>query len=533
MPSHEKGFERDDLYHEVMARYAAIDIGSNSVRLLVAETSAAPGRSQPVFTTLLADRSVTRLGASVFQSGRLSEEAIASVCVQLERFAAAYTKLEVAGVRAVATAAVRDASNQHEFVERASSAARVPVEIISGQEEARLIHLGVQTRWPHPRQRILIIDVGGGSCEVILSENGRLATAFSKPLGAVRLTEAFLRNDPPTEQDLHRLEKSIDERLTAPVNRISPGFDRVIATSATAAAIVSAVNRVPRVRREEADHLRATTPQIRKFFKDIRVRNLEQRRHVSGIGPRRAEIIIAGTAVFLRALELFRHPSLYYLGAGVRDGIVADLASRGVGRDRSQLNADQRRVAEEMARRYGVSVRHARKVAALGLELFESLRPLHHLPPNNGKLLEAAAYLHDIGHFISDTGHHKHSAYVVANSDMPGFTDEERHMVAMLCRYHRKAMPAARHTAFQGLSPDVRRCVSYLIPILRVADALDRGHQQRVDHAEFQLRNGAIVLKLISNQDVDLEQWAAERSAESFRQVYNTPLVVTQSRSGA
>lgn len=513
-----------------MPRYAAIDIGSNSVRLLVAETTAGTGGKLPSIATLHADRSVTRLGSSVFQTGRISEEGIATVCSQLERMAAAFRKLEVSAVRAVATAAVRDASNQHEFIQRASKAAGTQVEIVSGQEEARLIHLGVQARWPHPTQRVLIVDVGGGSCEVILSDSGKLVTAFSKPLGAVRLTEVFLKRDPPGEAELHRLDKSIQERLAPAVRRIGSGFDRVIATSASAAAVVCAINRVPRVRREEADRLRATAAQVRSFFKDIRTKDVAARRKIGGIGPRRAEIIIAGAAVFLRTLELFRHPSMYYLAAGVRDGIVADLANRGAGRERTHLSADQRSAVEDMARRYGVPLKHVRKVASLAMELFEALRPLHRLPADAGKLLEASAYLHDIGHFVSDTGHHKHSAYLVANSDMPGFTDEERQLIAMLCRYHRKAMPTQRHSAFQALSPDARRGVMHLIPILRIADSLDRGHEQRVENIECEMRNGAIVLKVLSQSDVDLERWAADRSADVFRHVYGTPMAIAQAK---
>lgn len=188
-----------------MPRYAAIDIGSNSVRLLVAEASMDARQRQPSLGTIHQDRNVTRLGAGVFQTGRLDEQAIALVCATLERMAEAYKRLDVVGVRAVATAAVRDASNQQEFIERASAAAGTPVEIISGQEEARLIHLGVQARWPHPQGRILTIDVGGGSCELIVAERGQLVTALSKPLGAVRLTEVLLKNDPPSDADLPRL----------------------------------------------------------------------------------------------------------------------------------------------------------------------------------------------------------------------------------------------------------------------------------------------------------------------------------------
>jgi exopolyphosphatase / guanosine-5'-triphosphate,3'-diphosphate pyrophosphatase len=514
-----------------MPRYAAIDIGSNSVRLLVADVSPDPKKGTRV---LGAERSVTRLGESVFRNGRISEDAMRLVLEQLQGMEQTYRGLDVIGVRAVATSAVRDASNQQEFLERASLAAGTPVEIISGQEEARLVHLGVQSRWPHPRERVLMVDVGGGSAEFILSEKGQLVAAFSKPLGAVRLTEVFLKHDPPEPQELHRLDGFIEEKLSAPLRRIGAGgFDRVIATSATAAAAVCAINRVPRDKREEADRLRASTSQIRKLYAELIGRNLAGRRKIDGIGPRRAEIIIAGTAVFLRALEAFQHHSMYYLAAGVRDGIVADLAARGVGRELSHMNRDQHRVIEDMAHRYAVSLKHARKVAALAHDLFEAMHPLHHLPPSYGKLLEAAAYLHDIGHYVSDVSHHKHSAYLIAHGDMPGFTDTERQFIAALCRYHRKAMPAQRHAGYQSLSPDERRALMLLTPILRIADSLDRGQHQRVERVDGELRNGSFVLSMAARGDATLEQWAAERAGDSFRQVYNTPLQVVRARSAA
>ena len=192
-------------------------------------------------TRILAqERQVTRLGESVFRSGRISPEALDFLCAQLARMAAIYTALEVRAVRAVATSAVRDAGNQHEFLQRTSDALKTNVEIISGPEEARLIHLGVESRWPRPKERTLIIDVGGGSAELIIGQSGQLIDAVSKPLGAVRLTEVFLKSDPPKPEELHRLERYIDEKLLA-FHKAHGGekFDRAIATSATAAAIVS------------------------------------------------------------------------------------------------------------------------------------------------------------------------------------------------------------------------------------------------------------------------------------------------------
>ena len=507
-----------------MPRYAAVDVGSNSVRMMAAEVG--PGGKTQI---LAQERQVTRLGASVFKDGRISPEAIQFVCGELARVAQTFRKLDLTAVRAVATAAVRDASNQDEFIEQASGALASPIEVISGQEEARLIHLGVQASWPQTDGRTLIVDQGGGSAEVILSEQGSLAVAFSKPLGAVRLTEVFLENDPPTALELHQMEEFIDEKLAGAVNRIGvQPFTRAIGTSATAAALVCSVNRIPRARRDEADRLRASTAQLKNLFEDLKTRDLAGRRKVLGIGPRRAEVIVAGAAVFLRVLQLFQHGSVYYSAAGVRDGIISDLAARGVGRELSQLSRDQRRTVEQMARRFGVPAEHVRKVAALSQMLFDALRPLHKLPPAYGKLLEAAAYLHDIGHFVSDTGHHKHSAYLVANSDMPGFTGSERRFIAALCRYHRKATPMLRHSAYTALDTEARRALVLLTPLLRLADSLDRGHEQRVAGLQVELKNGAVVLGVESKKPADLELWAAAQIAGVFQEVFQSPLVLAR-----
>jgi exopolyphosphatase/guanosine-5'-triphosphate,3'-diphosphate pyrophosphatase len=510
-------------------RYAAIDIGSNSIRMEAAEV--VPG--QPV-RILASDREVTRLGESVFATGSVSEEALRVTCTVLARMCALYRKLDVVGVRAVATSAIRDTRNQKEFVARASEAAGSPVEIISGREEARLIHLGVESNWPQPGKRTLIIDIGGGSAEIIAGEGGRLREAFSKPLGAVRLREIFLKDDPPAPRQLHQMREYIQEKLASAVARLGhTGWDRVIATSATASAVASAVARVPRSKRDEIDRLRVSTSQVRRLYERVAELNLVGRRRITGIGPRRAEIIVPGLAVLLEFLKEFQLPAFYYSRAGVRDGIIADLAARNVGAELSRLNREQRREVEEMSRRYGVSLEHARKVANISSLLFTALQPLHQLPPASGKLLEAAAYLHDVGHFVSSVAHHKHSFYVVANSDMPGFNERERVLIAMLCRYHRKSLPTPMHNAFQSLTADEKRTVMMSIPILRLADNLDRSHDQRIQNVECRLRDGEVVLQVHSRGDVDLEEWAAERAGGAFQQIYNRPVTVEKARAGA
>src|SRR5580704_7293341 len=476
---------------------------------------------------LASDREVTRLGESVFRTGSVSEEALRATCAVLARMAALYRKLEVVGVRAVATSAIRDTRSQKEFLERAAEAAGTRIEIISGREEARLIHLGVESVWPQTGRRALLIDIGGGSAEIIAAEDGQLREAFSKPLGAVRLNEMFLRDDPPTPRQLREMHEYIQEKLLSALRRMgSAGWDRAIATSATASAVASAVSRVPRSKRDEIDRLRISTAEVRRLYARVSQLNLVARRKVTGIGPRRAEIIIPGIAVLLDFLREFHMPATYYSRAGVRDGIIADLAARNVGAELSHLARDQRREVEDMCRRYGVPLEHARKVAHIAGLLFSALHPLLQLAPAAGKLLEAAAYLLDVGHYISDSGHHKHSYYVVSNSDIAGFTQRERMLVACLCRYHRKSLPSPVHGQYQALPADDRRLLLFLIPLLRLADNLNRSREQRIRGIECRVRDGEVVLTVKSSHDIDLEQWGAERAGEAFRQVYNRPIAV-------
>jgi exopolyphosphatase/guanosine-5'-triphosphate,3'-diphosphate pyrophosphatase len=508
-----------------MPKYAAIDIGSNSVRMLAAEVE--PGGPPRV---LAEDRQVTRLGENVFLNGVIDEASMALTLATLQRMANTYRQHNVLAARVVATSAVRDAQNQAQFLERASATIAQSVEIISGQEEARLIHLGVESRWPHPDERLLIIDIGGGSAEIIEAENGRLKRAFSRPLGALRVQAVFLKNDPPSRDNLARMEEFIAEKLAVATQKIGSGhFDRAIGTAASASAVVCAANRIPRVDRELADRKKVSVAQLRRLYRVLSKMDVASRRKVEGLGYRRAEIILPGVAVLLRTLETFGLSGLSYCAAGVRDGIIRDLADRGAGREQARLDRQQREMVEQFARRFGVDLKHARKVAHFCNELFHALTNLHQLPPREGRLLEAAAYLRDVGHAISDVGHHKHSLYIVSNADLGGFTDIERRHVAMLCRYHRKSMPVVRHTDFMALPPENRRSIMLLAPLLRIADALDRSREQRVEEIECTPGPDRVILKLKASLDTGLEKWAVEGAAGAFRQVYEKPLIVESS----
>ena len=500
------------------------------MRLLVAEFKG-PGE----LIRLAEDRQVTRLGESVFSSGVLSEEAMRATEAVLARFRGIIADFSVGALRAVATSATRDAANGTEFLALCGRALGVPIEVISGVEEARLIALGVEAAWPQSEEPVLIIDVGGGSAEFILSKAGSMVEGYSKPLGAVRLKEMFLAKDPPKREHLLRMQEYIDQKLELPVRRLGgQPFVRCIATSASAAAIVCAANSIHRVERAAADRRSATLEQVRKLYRDLALMPLERRRKTVGIGPRRAEIIVAGVAVFLRAMERFDLPALQYSIGGVREGVIVDLATRETLPAHPGLSHVQRKIVESFAKRFGISLAHAKATAAFASQLFDGLESLHRLEASYRALLEAACFLLDVGHYVSGTGHHKHSYYLVANSDMPGFTEREKAVIAALCRYHRKSLPAARHSEYQKLNAADRRAVELLTPLIRIADALDQSRDQHVQLEQCEIRGEQVQLKLAvaSDKDAELEQWALERTFLPFRQVYGKQLAVSGGASG-
>jgi exopolyphosphatase/guanosine-5'-triphosphate,3'-diphosphate pyrophosphatase len=271
------------------------------------------------------------------------------------------------------------------------------------------------------------------------------------------------------------------------------------------------------------------------LYREVSSIGIAARRKIPGIGPRRAEIIVAGAAVLHAMLDQLRVPRLYYSAAGLRDGIIADLAHRGVEKPEGRLDPEQRSAVQWLGRHYGISRAHANKVAQLAGMLFHGMQPLHRLPTEQGKLLEAAAHLYNIGHYVNEMRHHRHSLYLVANSDLPGFPDRDRLIIANLCRYHRRSMPLASHEAFATLDADAQRSVMLLAPLLRLAVALDQSQEQRVEHIEMRI-GVDVELLLFSGKNqgkesldigrLDIEQWHAQRTASVFREVYGRELEI-------
>ncbi len=431
-----------------MPTFAAVDIGSNSCRLKIASVH------MHRLKTLHEDREVTRLGQSVFQTGVISPEAMAATIRALKRFHKAVQLHVVDKIRVVATSAMRDARNAAAFTEWVKATTGWNVEVISGLEEGRLIHLGVVTHEVGARGKCLLIDLGGGSCEVTMSDGGRLKTMVTMPLGAVRLQEEFLRTDPPAKEDVARLKQFIDRELRRAEKKLgTPRVGLVIATSGTAAALAEASGHVrkgraakktlAKKRLERVGAMTADTADVRKLADRLAKMNNAQREAVPGIGPRRSEIIVGGSLVYASLLERMGLKGFRYSPLGLRDGVLAQMLAEVDLRTSVHQKIENERWAGvlEVCERYGIEQRRVEPVRQHVVELFDSLARVHELPEEYKLWLEAAAMMQDVGKFMNHQGHYRHTQYIIANSEIFGFSPEQRLIVSALARYMGKSRP--------------------------------------------------------------------------------------------
>ena len=505
-----------------MPTFAAVDIGANSVRLKVARME---GRRAEVSHE---DRQVTRLGEQVFRTGLLSPDAMAETVKVLRRFHRAAQKLGVDAVRVAATSALRNARNRKSFLEWVYSSTGWQVEVISGTEEARLIHLGLVsnlriTSWP-----VLMVDLGGGSCELTISAQSHIRETFSLPLGAVRLTREFLGHDPPRKKELERLRAFVDRELGRAAKRIvNARVKAVIATSGTAAALAAvAAHRYPAGGHQGASFVSAAT--AARMARMLARRNLEQRMSFQGIGPRRAEIIVAGAVVYAELLERCRLRSFRYSPLGLRDGLLAQMAadySRSA-KSREQIATERWESVLHCARQYGVELHHAMQVRDFAVELFRKLRPLHGLPQEYQEWLSAAAMLYEVGTYINRNGRYRHSYYVISHSDILGYTPQQRLVIAAIARYLGTSVPLPSDSPMKAIPSNERRNVARACLLLRLARALNLGRRDAVRSLRVQLRDSKVLLTVVAKRgsDVELEVWALERERNYFREVFGREL---------
>ncbi len=516
-----------------MPTFAAIDIGSNSCRLKIASLT------QHKLKTLHEDREVTRLGESVFQTGVISPEAMANTIRALKRFHKA-VQLHVADkVRVVATSAMRDARNAAAFTEWVKSSTGWNVEVISGLEEGRLIHLGIVTHEPGARGRCLMIDLGGGSCEVTLSEGGRVKEMVSLPLGAVRLQQEFLQNDPPTKEDIARLKQFIERELQRGEKLLGkPRVPLVIATSGTAAALAEASvamsAKLPVRKTVPAGFVRvkpqlATTVDVRRLADKLVKMTNAQREAVPGIGPRRSEIIIGGAQVYANLLTRLSLRGFRYSPLGLRDGMLAQMLGEVDLRGAVHQKMESERWAGvlQVSKRYGLDPRQAEPVRQHAVQLFDALTKVHELPPEYRLWLEAAAVMQEVGKFMNHQGHHRHTQYIIANSEIFGFSPEQRLIVAAIARYLGKSRPDAIDRPMRLLPIEAHLWVTRAVALLRLAVALNQDRASAVVGLKTLVYPKRVVLQIAPGRGgAELEGWAVKKEADYFREVFRRELFV-------
>jgi exopolyphosphatase/guanosine-5'-triphosphate,3'-diphosphate pyrophosphatase len=495
-------------------RLAAIDIGTNSVHMIIV-------RVRPDFSFEVVDREkeMVRLGAGGLDGKKMTHAAMTAALQALSKFERLARSHEVDEILAVATSATREAENGGEFLAAIERTTGIRPRIITGTEEARLIHsaavYGVET----PKQAV-VIDIGGGSVEITRGSGQNVQFARSFKIGVIRLTERFVTSDPLSGRDERKLVKYIDQQVEQYVRHINTaGYDRVIGTSGTILSlgtVATAIDRedVP----NETRNLRVSSKSIRRLRKVVTELDLEERMHLPGLDPRRADLMVAGVVLLDTLLKRLKADEITLCDLALREGLVLEY----IRKHRSEIaRVDRypdvrRRSTIELAERCNWEEKHSRQVARLALAMFDQSRKLHGLGDLEREWLEYASLLHDLGNHISYQKHHRHSYYLVKNGDLRGFEPEEIEVMALITRYHRRAAPQRGHPGYEELDRPMRRAVKVLSAFLRMAESLDRSRNQVVKKVDLRVRYGQLRLDVYGKGDSELEVWAANRQLETL-----------------
>jgi exopolyphosphatase/guanosine-5'-triphosphate,3'-diphosphate pyrophosphatase len=511
-------------------KLAAIDIGSNSIKLAVVDAAASDS-----FAFLAREKEVVRLGQETLRRGKLSAEAIerAAACIQRFRTAAEVRKVDT--VIAVATASVREAGNSAQFIKQIEKATGIRVEILSGVEEARLIGLAASRRCANPGAINLNIDIGGGSTEISLFRNATSLSLYSVRLGAVRLTDRYLKSDPPKPKELSNLRAEVYAAFQRPARELKGAkWQHVSGTSGTILALGAALRarNLKEGPAQPSDTEIALTPLSQLNLK-VAAMDQDARRAISGFSSQRAEIIVAGGCILEGAMRALGVNCLRTCDWALREGVIIDYLQDCEEEAQPPIHdfADQKlKDVHAVGLRYGYEETHARQVAKLAERLFDYLAPIDQLSRHQRTLMLAGALLHDIGYHIAHESHQRHALYLILNSELTGFSEVERSVIANIARYHRGALPKERHREYAALNAADRESVCKLGAIVRVADALDRSHDSRVSDVQCRVGPDAVNLHLVSNSDCQNELVEVERKKELFELAFQRELIVTTSK---
>jgi len=499
-------------------RIAAIDIGTNSVHMIVVRV-----RTDLSFEVIDREKVMVRLGAGGLDGKALTAEAMSAALQALSKFKRLADSHRVDVILAAATSATREARNGGEFLARVERETGIRPRVISGTEEAKLIHQAAVYGVDVGSARAVAIDIGGGSVEITLGTATSIQAAKSFKIGVIRLTERFVQSDPLSGRDEHRLTKHILSEIGRYCDQITAiGFDRVIGTSGTILSLGTVAATAARGGPPpELRNLRIPAKQIRRLRKEIVGLDAEQRLAVPGLDPRRADLVVGGAVLLDTILRRLGAEDLTLCDLALREGLVLDYIRRN---SRTIAQVDKipdvrRRSALELAERCNYYAEHSQQVVRLALALFDQTRATHGLTDREREWLEYAALLHDVGGLISFARHHRHSYYLIKNGDLRGFHPDEIEVIALVARYHRRGTPKRSHDEYARLSAPLRRTVRTLSSILRVAESLDRSHAQAISGIELRDRGQDVLLTVHTSTDAELEIWATNRHLQPFEQL--------------
>ena len=502
-------------------KFAAIDIGSNSIKLVVVDAAASDS-----FAVLMREKEVVRLGHETLLKGYLGRDAILRAADCIRRFRSLAEARGAEKIVATATAAVREANNSSNFIKAIQQKTGLNVEILSGIEEARLIGLAASQGCSTKGATALNIDIGGGSTEISIFRDGLPLRLHSIRLGAVGLTERFFKSDPPSAKAVRDLRTEIRAALDRPARELHDHqWNNVTGTSGTILAIGNALRAWTRSNQavqpvEAVINLR----ELVQFNAALAEMTIAERRNAARLTTQRAEIIVAGGLMLEAIMHVLGIMSLTTCEWALREGVIIDRL-----RDwQAQLQppmpdiADQKlRGVHAVGKRFGYEESHSQQVARLAETIFDALAASANLTRHQRLLLSAAALLHDVGYHIAHESHHKHSFYLIENSELTGFSEGERAVIANIARYHKGSLPKDHHPHFAALSSADRATVSQLAGILRLADAMDRRHDNRVQELLCRRNRKVIHIQALSAMDCDHELTEAERRLRLLENAFN------------
>lgn len=512
-------------------RLAAIDIGTNSIHMVIAR---ATGQG---FEVVDREREVTQVGRGSFGGGRLRAEAVTQTLDALARFVRLARSHQVDRILCTATAAVREASNGGRFVREARRLTGITPRVIPPEEEGRLNYLAIRSSLPLGEAPSLIIDIGGGSMQLVACTAQKLLRVRGAPLGALRLTERFLTEDPPSRRTVWRLARHIRKTAKPVIEamlELAPtkvyGSSGVIHALALACHYREMGSEIEQIN----GHFLALSS-LTKLTKELERMPFSERDRLRGLDTQRAEIVLPGALVLVHVLKAAGADGITLSDSSVREGLVTDYVARHGKEIQELVGVDdlQRRGVLRLLAKFGEDGPHPRHVAKLSLALFDGLADHHGLGEESRRLLEHAALLHDIGNVIGHDEHAVHSAYIIRNSNIRGFNPDEIDLVANVARYHGKKKPRKRDREYYVLRKPARKELRWLAAIARIAEALDRSQYQLVDDVLVAKRPKHVTLSLKAKGDVQLELWAARRRTELLEDLLGMPVRVERERAAA